>query len=85
MTGLHLGAGLALQVAGRTSDLAPGARSPFFVEGLLPGYGFAVALAVVAGALATSRRSAQRPGAVTEGVLSPASVSRERGRPSRAR
>ncbi len=42
--GAHFGAVVALQVAGRLGDVAPGAETSFFVDGLLPGYGMAALL-----------------------------------------
>jgi len=60
VTGMHFGAAFALQLAGRTSDAAPGATSLLFVDGLLPGFGFAALLAIAfATHLAWSRLSAR--------------------------
>lgn len=47
--GAHFGAVVALQVAGRIGDVAPEGGTPFFVDGLLPGYGMAALLVVAIG------------------------------------
>jgi hypothetical protein len=42
--GAHAGAVVAVQTAGGLGDVGPGAHTPFFVDGLLPGYGAAAVL-----------------------------------------
>ncbi len=45
--GAHFGAVVALQIAGRVGDTVPGGETPFFADGLLPGYGMAGLLAAL--------------------------------------
>jgi hypothetical protein len=55
-TGLHLGVVLVLQLAGLASDAVAGVDSPFFVDGMLPGYGFAAWLLAGWALLALGKR-----------------------------
>jgi len=75
--GLHAGAVLALQVGGALSDPARGNDSLLLVDGLLPGYGIAVAAAVAIAILAL------RPPRAA--ALSPATPSTAPDRSSTAR
>ncbi len=60
--GAHFGAVVALQIAGRVGDVVPQVAAPFFVDGLLPGYGMAalLAVAILAGWMRMRRRAPAR-------------------------